>query len=78
MRRAMGNDEVIYMCPNCFNPGDTDGPCAICGTQVLQCRPGDPDDPCRRPLQDSSGNIKSRAPKWWLEHQVGPLIDHMD
>lgn len=74
----MGERTEIYLCPRCLNPGEKEGPCSVCGTEVLHCRPGEPDDPCRRPLQDREGKIRTRAPRWWLEHQLGSLMDQLD
>lgn len=56
----------IYLCPRCLTPGDAPGPCPECGAERLGCRPGDADDPCRRPLMDANGRVLTRAPLWWL------------
>jgi hypothetical protein len=69
--------EWLFLCPNCFMPGEKEGPCTQCGTQVLKCRPGDPDDPCRRPLMDDHGRVRSRAPLWWLQRKVTRLMEYM-
>ena len=47
--------------------------CPTCGDPLLTCRPGDPDDPCRKPLMDAQGRIRTRAPLWWLRHSVKEL-----
>jgi hypothetical protein len=67
--------ENIYLCPNCFTPADASGACLQCGAEVLECKPGDPDDPCRRPLMDSRGRVQTRAPLWWLQRTVTNLIE---
>jgi len=72
------DQEVIYLCPNCLSPADSGGPCRNCGETVIECRPGDPDDPCRRPLMDAKGRVRTRAPMWWLRHQVRQLVDYLD
>jgi hypothetical protein len=65
----------IHLCPRCLMPGDESGPCPVCGTERIYCRPGDPDDPCRRPLIDKEGRVRTRAPLWWLRHTVTRLLD---
>lgn len=65
----------IFLCPACMTPAETAGECPECGTVVIECRPGDADDPCRRPLMDEQGRVLTRAPVWWLQHRVGRLID---
>jgi hypothetical protein len=63
----------LYLCPRCLLAGDTPEPCPRCGGTRLTCRPGDPDDPCRRPLVDAEGHVRTRAPLWWLRQTMGPL-----
>jgi hypothetical protein len=70
-------DAQIYLCPNCFLAGKEAGDCPQCGHKRVGCRPGDPDDPCRRPLMDSDGNLRSRAPLWWLQYTVTNLTDYL-
>ena len=65
----------ICLCPNCLTPAAEPGPCANCGHERLVCRPGDPDDPCRKPLMTADGRVKTQAPRWWLSHTVGPLVE---
>lgn len=76
----MGFQEVerIYLCPGCLSPAESSGPCENCGTSVIECRPGDADDPCRRPLMNSQGAVLTRAPVWWLQYRVGALMKHLD
>jgi hypothetical protein len=70
--------EVVYLCPKCLEAQSAPGPCPNDGTELLSCRPGDPDDPCRRPLMDRDGQVRSRAPKWWLNYSVKDLMDYLD
>lgn len=70
-------DSVVYLCPNCLLPAGEPGECPECGHTRLGCRPGDPDDPCRRPLIDAQGNVRSRAPLWWLQHTVTDLTKQL-
>jgi len=65
--------QELHLCPRCLLSGEAPGPCPRCGGQRLTCRPGDPDDPCRRPLIDAEGQVRTRAPLWWLRHTVGRL-----
>lgn len=71
----MEKREPVYLCPNCYTAGDAPGPCSSCGHQVVECRPGDADDPCRRPLEDGQGRIRTRAPRWWLEKTLPGLME---
>jgi len=63
----------VYLCPRCLLPGETPAPCPRCGGARLTCRPGDPDDPCRRPFIDAAGQVRTRAPLWWLQQTMGEL-----
>jgi len=84
-RRLGGDGEVagsmvdqVYLCPRCLDSQASAGICPRCGLERLGCRPGDPDDPCRRPLVDDAGQVRTRAPLWWLRRTVGPLMRHLD
>lgn len=68
----------VYLCAHCLLAGDEPGPCPRCGRERLTCRPGDPDDPCRKPLIDATGRVRSRAPLWWLRHTVGRLTTFLE
>jgi len=75
----MAEREVRFsLCPRCLLPGEEPGACPQCGTQRLTCRPGDPDDPCRRPLIDAAGRVQTRAPLWWLRFTVGRLTEYLE
>jgi len=69
--------EQVYLCPRCFEAQNTPGNCPNDGMELLSCQPGDPDDPCRRPLMDNKGNIVSRAPVWWLQYSIRDLIGYL-
>jgi hypothetical protein len=56
----------VYLCPRCLSAEAAPGLCPRCGKARLGCRPGDPNDPCRRPIMDASGTVRTRAPLWWL------------
>jgi hypothetical protein len=70
-------DQEIYLCPNCLTPGGEPGACPECGHTRVGCRPGDPDDPCRRPLMDANGKLRTRAPLWWLQYTVRDLTKYL-
>jgi len=70
--------DQVFLCPRCFDSQASAGVCSRCGVERLSCRPGDPDDPCRRPLVDSAGQVRTRAPLWWLRQTVGPLTRFLD
>lgn len=70
--------EEIYLCPQCFEAQASPGPCPKDGSELLTCRPGDLDDPCRRPLMDAEGQVKTRAPGWWLRYSVTDLMKHIE
>ena len=70
---AFNADSEVYLCPVHLTPTDQPGTCEQCGRELVGCRPGDPDDPCRRPIMDHSGRILTRAPLWWLRYSVRDL-----
>ena len=70
--------EEIYLCPQCLEAQASPGPCPNDDSELLTCRPGDPDDPCRRPLMDAEGQVKTRAPVWWLKYSVTDLMKHIE
>lgn len=76
----MGYQDVehIYLCPGCLSAAEGSGACSNCGTTVIECRPGDPDDPCRRPLMNQDGEVLTRAPVWWLQHGVSELMEYLN
>lgn len=74
----MSELQVIHICTRCLTPAGEGGTCSFCGGQRISCRPGDPDDPCRRPLMDEAGRVLTRAPRWWLQHTVPQLIEYLE
>ena len=59
----------LYLCPNCFHALEAIEAvttCEVCGHTPIVCKPGDPDDPCRKPLMDGDGDVLTRAPQWWI------------
>jgi hypothetical protein len=84
-RRRAGEAEMaesavaqVYLCPRCLDSQSAAGVCPRCGLERLACRPGHPDDPCRRPLVDAGGQVRTRAPLWWLRQTVEPLTRYLD
>ena len=84
-RHAGGWDDMpgptdldVFLCPRCLDSQPEAGTCPRCGLERIGCRPGDPDDPCRRPLVDAAGQVRTRAPLWWLRQTVGPLTRFLD
>lgn len=73
----MGEDK-LYLCVTCLIPAEEAGACEQCGLERVLCRPGDASDPCRRPLMDAEGRLRSRAPIWWLKQRVGQLIEYLE
>jgi hypothetical protein len=66
--------EIFYLCPRCMEPADEPLPCPRCGGQRVTCRPGTANDPVRKPLTTATGELRSRAPVWWLQ-AVGALVN---
>ena len=65
----------VYLCPTHLVPTGKPGVCPECGQELLGCRPGDPDDPCRRPIIDQRGRVLTRAPLWWLRYSIHELAE---
>lgn len=68
---------VVYLCPNCLNSEESEGPCSICGTLVVACDTGKPGDPERRPLIDGEGRVRTRAPQWWLKQRLSKFVKYV-
>jgi hypothetical protein len=65
--------EAFFLCPRCLSAAESPGKCQRCGVERLGCRPGEVDDPCRRPLMSPDGRILTRAPLWWLRFSVAEV-----
>lgn len=68
----------VFLCPRCLSADGMPGRCPSCGAERLGCRPGAPDDPCRRPIIDSQGQVRTRAPMWWLRASLAQLPHWLD
>jgi hypothetical protein len=75
---ALQGTVQVYLCPRCLSAEGGPGVCPRCGEERLACRPGAPDDPCRRPLMDSRGQVRTRAPFWWLRANLAHSPTWMD
>lgn len=71
----MNDEMVVYVCTRCTASAGEPGKCEYCGGQKVACRPGEDDDPIRRPLIDADGNVLTRAPIWWLIYTVPGLMN---
>ncbi len=70
--------ERLYLCARDFTPADGPGACKVCGRDIVECEPGRPGEPSRRPLIDPAGEVLTRAPLWWLRRTVAALARHYD
>jgi hypothetical protein len=70
--------KVIYVCSRHLIIRTEPGNCPHCGSALLECVPGQFGDPNRRPLIDSQGQVRSRAPLWWLRKTVTRLVDLLE
>ena len=68
---------MIYICRQCFLADTVPGACPNCRQPRVECDPGDPDNPCRRPPMDAQGRILSRAPLWWVVRGAPYLRDQL-
>lgn len=75
---GMIETSVVYICPRCLNSEEEEGPCGVCGTEVLVCETGSIGDRSRCPLIDEQGRVRTRAPRWWLMKRVGTLVKYSE
>jgi hypothetical protein len=68
----------VYLCPRCLSADGAPGTCPRCAEERIGCRPGDPDDPCRRPIIDARGQVRTRAPLWWLRANLPQLPNGLE
>ncbi len=61
----MGDPESFYICPYCFSICDKDIHCH--DHPMVHCIPGRWGVPARKPVSDPCGNLRSSAPRWYLE-----------
>ena len=65
----MNASTIFYLCPMCFEVSDVEG--QHHGRSMLRCDAGQPGDERRKPLMDARGNLRTHAPRWFLE-ATGP------
>ncbi len=61
----MSQEEIIYICPQCFRVCETETECHE--HLMIVCETGQPGDEIRKPVKDKFGRFASRAPRWYLE-----------
>jgi hypothetical protein len=61
---------IFYLCPYCFEVSQVAGDHH--GHRMVLCDAGQPGDERRKPVIDERGNVKSHAPRWFLE-AIGSL-----
>jgi hypothetical protein len=61
----MRRDCNFYLCPTCFTTAETQHECH--GHVMIYCGDLQPGDERLKPVFDKEGNLKSRAPRWFLE-----------
>lgn len=66
----MNTNAIFYLCPYCFEVSEVEGDHH--GHRMIRCDAGEPGDERRKPVIDERGNLKSRAPRWFLE-AIGSL-----
>jgi hypothetical protein len=66
----MNTNAIFYLCPFCFEVSEVEGDHH--GQRMVRCDAGQPGDERRKPMMDERGNLKSRAPRWFLE-AIGSL-----
>jgi hypothetical protein len=57
---------LVYVCERCFSADDQPGPCRRCQQPRREFAVGALDDPQRRPLIGADGQLRCRAPLWWV------------
>lgn len=59
---------IIYICQECFTMAGEARQC--CGLEMIRIDAGIPGDTRSKPLMDAQGNLKTRAPLWWVERNA--------
>jgi hypothetical protein len=66
----MNANTTFYLCPMCFEVSEVER--EHHGHRMICCDAGQPGDERRKPVIDERGNVKSHAPRWFLE-AIGSL-----
>ncbi len=61
----MNRDCNFYICATCFNVSET--PITCHDQSMIHCRSLQPGDPRLKPLFDHEGDLKTSAPRWFIE-----------
>lgn len=61
----MSEHRIIYICQDCFTIAEEPRKC--CDHDMARIDAGAPGDERSKPLMDEHGNLKTRAPVWWVE-----------
>ena len=59
---------IIYVCQECFTMAGEARTC--CEHKMIRLDAGIPGDERSKPLMDERGNLKTRAPLWWVERNA--------
>ena len=60
----MNDNCDFYICPVCFQTAESPRPCHK--QMMLHCSNLSPGDRLLKPDRDADGNLKSRAPRWFI------------
>lgn len=55
------------MCERCFKVATEVRDC--CQSDMVECNAGEPGSPRSQPLYSADGELRSHAPRWWLERR---------
>lgn len=65
---------IIYICPECFMIAEDPRNC--CEHEMTRIDAGAPGDERSKPLMDEQGELKTRAPVWWVERHAWWIREH--
>jgi hypothetical protein len=68
----------MFMCRHCLLADERETPCPRCGRLRVRCEPGEPGSPECRPLIDAAGQVRTRAPRWWIRHTMAEFARFLD
>lgn len=66
----MAATRIIYVCEKCLTVQDT--PLDCCNHTMIKIDAGEPGSERSKPVMTKSGELRSRAPRWWIERH-GPI-----
>jgi hypothetical protein len=62
----MNEDCDFYICSICFNTSEEPGTCH--SKMMVHCRSFQPGDFRLKPLMDKDGDLKTSAPRWFVQY----------